>query len=53
MFEQLEMVALRPYVRAQARTSMSDEAFVELQGELGRQDDPSVKRAGPSRARSP
>ncbi len=34
--EQLEMVARRPKVRTQARTSMSDAALVELNGELGR-----------------
>ena len=28
MFEQLEMVVLRPYVRAQAHTSMSEVAVV-------------------------
>ena len=30
------MVTLRPKVRAQARTSRSDDALVELYGELGR-----------------
>lgn len=30
MFEQMDMVALNPYVRAQARTSMSADALDEL-----------------------
>jgi len=47
------MVACKPKVRSQASTSRSEDALVELYGELGRWGVSSVKRAGLSRARSP
>ena len=53
MFEQLEIVVLRPYVRVHARTSMSDAAFVLEYGLDGWYGVDSVNLAGSSRARSP
>ncbi len=53
LLEQLERVAFRPKVRAQARTSRSEDAWVEVYGERGGSGVSSVKRAGSASARSP